>query len=291
MQIQTEYRIINVVSNSGNNIDKITVDSFGEEWTYFDHFNQSDIDMLGNEYFDIINESMVNSNMVIADFGCGSGRYSKYWQGKVRKIYSIDPSKAVLVADKLLGKDNNVEIIQASISDLPFEDNFFDFGMSIGVLHHIPDTQKAMSDCVKKIKSGGYFYTYLYYSLDNRGKLFKLLWKGSNSIRYLVSKMPSSLKKVICELLAILLYLPFILLIRVLKFLGFRESMWSKLPLSYYHNKKISIIRNDVLDRFGTPLEQRFSKNEIREMMNNAGLTDIIFSENAPYWHAVGRKK
>ena len=44
------------------------------------------------------------------------------------------------------------------------------------------------------------------------------------------------------------------------------------------------------LDRFGTPLEQRFSKKEITEMMTAAGLGDIVFSDNEPYWHAVGRK-
>jgi 2-polyprenyl-3-methyl-5-hydroxy-6-metoxy-1,4-benzoquinol methylase len=33
----------------------------------------------------------------------------------------------------------------------------FDFAMSIGVLHHIPNTQKAMNNCVKKVKLGGYF--------------------------------------------------------------------------------------------------------------------------------------
>lgn len=80
----------------------------------------------------------------------------------------------------VLGKDENVEIIKSSITNLPFEDNFFDFGMSIGVLHHIPDTQKELSDCVAKIKRGGYVYVYLYYKIDNKGFLFRLLWKLSN---------------------------------------------------------------------------------------------------------------
>jgi hypothetical protein len=60
--------------------------------------------------------------------------------------------------------------------------------------------------------------------------------------------------------------------------------------LSAYHNKSFFVIRNDALDRFGTPLEQRFSKIEIKQMMEKAGLTNIIFSNNMPYWHAVGQK-
>jgi hypothetical protein len=47
-------------------------------------------------------------------------------------------------------------------------------------------------------------------------------------------------------------------------------------------------MRTDALDRFGTRLEQRFSKNEIQQMMESAGLVDIVFREDAPFWCAVG---
>ena len=36
-------------------------------------------------------------------------------------------------------------------------------------------------------------------------------------------------------------------------------------------------MRNDSLDRFGTKLEKRFTKNEIKNMLLNAGFVDIIF--------------
>ncbi len=50
-------------------------------------------------------------------------------------------------------------------------------------------------------------------------------------------------------------------------------------------------MRTDALDRFGTRLEQRFTRKEIREMMIIAGLIDIKFSKNLPYWTAVGYKR
>jgi hypothetical protein len=70
----------------------------------------------------------------------------------------------------------------------------------------------------------------------------------------------------------------------------FGKKLGSKIPLSYYSNKSLNVIRNDALDRFGTPLEQRFSKKQIIQMMENSGLHDITFSNNEPYWHVVGRK-
>ena len=72
--------------------------------------------------------------------------------------------------------------------------------------------------------------------------------------------------------------------------MGFGE--WTKyIPLSYYMGKSMNIIRNDARDRFGTPLEKRFSRDEIYQMMSDCGLTDIVFSEKMPCWHALGKKQ
>jgi hypothetical protein len=49
-------------------------------------------------------------------------------------------------------------------------------------------------------------------------------------------------------------------------------------------------MRNDALDRFGTPIEKRFSKAEVESMMKNAGLENVIIAATKPYWHAVGRR-
>lgn len=289
-EIVTANRTIAVYDLPNDNIDLVTVTSFGEEWTSFNAFSDEEIQLIGDAYFDIITDEMINSTTVMADFGCGSGRFTKYWQGKAKKIVGIDPSEAIFAADTLIGKDDSIELIKASISAIPFEDEHFDFAMSIGVLHHIPDTQKAMNDCVKKVKKNGYFYTYLYYSLDNRGFLFKQLFQISNVFRLFISAMPQKIKAVLCDITAVLFYMPLVVLTRILKGIGVSKKIWSKVPLSVYQDKSFFVIRNDALDRFGTPLEQRFSRAEINTMMQNAGLTDIVFSENPGYWHAVGKK-
>jgi SAM-dependent methyltransferase len=290
--INTKNRAIKVVHDDieDPNIDNETVASFGEEWKTFNSFSDSDIDLLGKEYFDLIDSTIVNSNSIIADFGCGSGRFSKYFQGKVKKIVAIDPSDAIFEADKLLGKDDSVELVKSSISNIPYDDNSFDFVMSIGVLHHIPDTRLAMKNCIAKVKHGGFFFVYLYYSFDNRGFLFKLIWKVSDLIRKLVSALPIAIRKIVCNLLAVFIYFPVIYFIRSLKLLNVPESFWGKMPLSIYHDKSNLIIFNDAYDRFGTPLEQRFSRSDVNTMMIDCGLTNIRFSEKPNYWRAIGQK-
>jgi hypothetical protein len=60
------------------------------------------------------------------------------------------------------------------------------------------------------------------------------------------------------------------------------------IPLNSYRNKAFYSLRTDALDRFGTKLEQRFSKNQITEMMLEAGLERIEFRDKDPFWCALG---
>ena len=146
-----------------------------------------------------------------------------------------------------------------------------------------------MQDCVKKVKIGGYFYTYLYYSLDNKGMFFKMLLSVVTAIRKVTSSLPMILKKFVCDILAVVFYMPLVLTGRFMKLIGLRKAA-EKLPLSAYQDKTFFVIRNDSLDRFGTSLEQRFSRKEIEQMMRHSGLDEIVISENTPYWHAVGKR-
>lgn len=281
--------IYDFTTANDKNIDHKTVDSFGEEWTKFNSFSDEEIVNIGNEYFDILPDSITVDSYVL-DMGCGSGRWSYYLAPKVKGIEAVDPSDAVFIASDMLSEFENVRVTKASAESIPFPDNSFDLVFSLGVLHHIPDTEEAMKRCVEKVKQGGFFLVYLYYSLDNRGFFYKMIFKMSNLLRYLVSKLPATLKKIVCDVLAVIIYMPLVSLSRFLNWIGLTK-LSDKIPLAYYKNKSWNVIKNDSLDRFGTPLEQRFSKKQIEEMMTNCGLTNIVFSQNKPYWHAIGQKK
>ncbi|MBK7183824.1 MAG: class I SAM-dependent methyltransferase [Bacteroidetes bacterium] len=269
------------ITSHDNNIDEITVQSFGEEWERFNDFSSEELESIGNEYFDIVSDEHISAQSNVLDVGCGSGRWTKFISSKVKFVEAIDPSSAVIQAAKMNDKVNNVRVTQASVENIPFGDNSFDFVFSLGVLHHIPDTQSAMNACVRKLKPGGYFLVYLYYNLDNRGFLFRFLFQLANGLRSFISKMPAKLKAVVCDIIATLIYFPFAKFALAIKKIA--PKSYAKIPLSYYHDKSFYVMRNDSLDRFGTPLEQRFTKEQIHQMMINAGLVNIQFSDNAPF--------
>jgi hypothetical protein len=163
-----------------------------------------------------------------------------------------------------------------------------DFGYSLGVLHHVPDTQSGLSACVKLLKPGAPFLLYLYYAFDNRPLWFRLLWRISDYARRMISRAPMWLRYALSQMIAAAIYYPLALLSLVLERAGIDVGM---IPLSAYRGQSFYTMRTDALDRFGTRLEQRFTRKEIRTMMKRAGLDRIEFSESVPFWCAIGRKK
>ena len=287
--IVENIKIDSFISHDEKNIDTKTVESFGKEWTKFRTFSENEIKIAGDQYFDIVNEAIAGKDSFVLDIGCGTGRWSRYLADKVKFIEAIDPSDAVFSAVKFNKDKKNFRVTNASVDNIPFDNDSFDFIMCLGVLHHIPDTESALQNAVKKLKPQGHILLYLYYDLENRGFLYRSLFFISGILRRIISSMPYRLKFLICEIIAFSIYLPLIASSYFVKII-FKNNWYKKIPLSYYLNKSISIIRNDALDRFGTPLEKRFSKSEILAMMKKANLCDICFSDNEPFWHVIGKK-
>jgi len=220
--------------------------------------------------------------------GCGTGRWARWIAPKVKTLNCIDPSSAINIAKKNLKEFSNVNFYNESIDSCTIKKNSQDFGYSLGVLHHIPNTKKALKACVKFLKPGAPFLLYLYYAFDNRPLWFKFLWKFQNIFRIIISSLPSGIKKLLSNIIAIVIYFPLSRFSQILEKLNISIK---NIPLSFYRNKSLYTMMTDSRDRFGTPLEKRFTKKEIKEMMENSGLGDVIFSSEEPFWCAIGYKK
>jgi SAM-dependent methyltransferase len=160
---------------------------------------------------------------------------------------------------------------------LPFLNAHFDLIFSLGVLHHLPDTEGAIRNLTDKLSPGGTFLLYLYYAFDNRPLWFKALWRVSDAVRRLISSLPFPLRYALSQIIALCVYWP---MARAAKYLPVPAS-W---PLSAYAHRSFYVMRTDALDRFGTRLEQRFTKRQITAMLESAGLEGICFSDSEPYW-------
>ncbi len=99
--------------------------------------------------------------------------------------------------------------------------------------------------------------------------------------------MPHSLRYGISQVIAATVYFPLARTAYGLEKLGLRAESF---PLWYYRRRSFYFMRTDALDRFGTRLEKRFTKAEIQQMMERAGLENITFNQEQ-FWTAVGYKK
>lgn len=272
------------------NIHSKTVSGFGDEWERFDQSALSQEERLSifNQYFSIFPWDELPDQAVGFDLGCGSGRWAKEVAPLVGRLHCIDPSSALVVARRNLKNSGNCEFHAASVDAIPLSDNSMDFGYSLGVLHHVPDTAAGIKACTNKLKLGAPFLVYLYYAFDNKPLWFKAIWFCSDLMRKVVSKLPHTLRYGVSQILAAVVYWPLARISYLLEKLGLNVA---NMPLSSYRQQSFYTMRTDALDRFGTQLEQRFTRKQIQAMMEQAGLERVVFSDAVPYWCAVGYKK
>ena len=274
-----------------DNVDHRTVSGFGFEWKTFDQSKVSveESEKLFAGYFGIFPWNRLSLQAAGIDVGCGSGRWARQVAPRVGLLHCIDASaEALSVARHNLSEFKNCDFHCASVNNMPIDDSSLDFGYSLGVLHHVPDTTAAIRSCVQKLKKGAPFLIYLYYALENRPTWFRLIWESTDLLRRFISRCPHSVRLAITQIIAATLYYPLARISLVAEMAGLKVE---GIPLSFYRTKSFYTMRTDALDRFGTSLEQRFTANQVRAMMVRAGLGDIKFSDRDPFWCAVGYRQ
>ncbi|MFH1128968.1 MAG: class I SAM-dependent methyltransferase [Candidatus Omnitrophota bacterium] len=126
-----------------------------------------------DSYIPGIIDSFAEKGKLILEIGCGMGTDSRYISKKGANIVSFDLSwdnvnfslKGLSLME-LKGKG-----VCGDGEKLPFKDNVFDVVYSFGVLHHTPDTQKAIDEAYRVLKPNGkavimlYHKGYAYYVL------------------------------------------------------------------------------------------------------------------------------
>ncbi len=136
--------------------------NFGFQWN---KFQKTQIDQEKNSlltsklrFFSETNwnsESLKDLN--ILEVGCGAGRFSKVVMSSTEaNLYSIDLSNAVEANYRNNRKyGDRIKIFQASIYEMPFENNSFDKVFCLGVLQHTPNFKKSIKSLADKVKEGG----------------------------------------------------------------------------------------------------------------------------------------
>ncbi len=114
----------------------------------------------------------------ILDAGCGIGVFTRYYSKKGFDVHAIDiTDTAVEITRKSLeALGLYASVVQGNIEAIPYPDNFFDFVVSNGVVHHTPDTEQAVREIFRILKPKGMASICVYYkNVLLRAPLFTII--------------------------------------------------------------------------------------------------------------------
>jgi len=103
----------------------------------------------------------IDSGKYILDVGCGIGRTPCYLARKYAcRVVGVDVSEKMIAwatqRARSEGVKDRTEFRVADAQDLPFEDGSFDVVINESVLVFVKDRRKALSECVRVTRPGGY---------------------------------------------------------------------------------------------------------------------------------------
>jgi ubiquinone/menaquinone biosynthesis C-methylase UbiE len=93
----------------------------------------------------------------VLEIGGGSGLNLPYYSGAVSRLYTLDPSEALvrMARRKLPGAAVPAELLLGSAEEIPLADGSIDTVVSTWTLCSIPDVAKALREARRVLKPGG----------------------------------------------------------------------------------------------------------------------------------------
>lgn len=91
----------------------------------------------------------------ILEAGSGAGRFTEILLKYGAVVYSFDLSDAVLANYANNMPNNKLTIFQGDIEDIPFNENFFDISLCLGVMQHTRNFSLGLKEIVRVTKRGG----------------------------------------------------------------------------------------------------------------------------------------
>jgi ubiquinone/menaquinone biosynthesis C-methylase UbiE len=222
----------------------------------------------------------------VLEAGSGAGRFTEILLKYGAKVYSFDLSNAVEVNYKNNSTDKNLTIFQADIENIPFEDNFFDLSICLGVMQHTRDSKKSLKELARVTKKNGVI------SFDHYRKhpgqyfsLYLVYW-------YIIKNLHHSKQHKITESLT-KLFFPIHWLFRKSVFIQFILRRIS--PISFYfgmfkltkeqhfnlslldtHDKNTDYYKRMITNKQLNKMVQKFNFHSFRVFKGGTGLQCII---------------
>ena len=124
----------------------------------------------------------IAEDSLVLDAGCGNGKNMLYMQARDIKVIGID------FCDKLLNicKEKVLNVKYADVRNIPFQNNTFDYVISIAVIHHLSiesDRRKAIDEMLRVCKPNGKILVSVWALEQDKNSRFKFRL-GDNIVKW-----------------------------------------------------------------------------------------------------------
>jgi len=287
------YPIINYIPRFSQSTPY--ADSFGPQWRTFAK-SQIDTEQLqeSSARFDseIGWQKEDLQGKFVVEFGSGAGRFVDVISKRgARLVVGLDATDAVDASQDNLGDRENVLFVQADIFSPPFRNECFDFGYSVGVLHHTPDPEGGFRQLGETVKSKGKIAVSLYdvsnYIRPNRNTLkvatMELLWALNGwrceLFRTIVTRLPSSVFLAYCKTVVPVLHV--INKIPVLRYVRYL------LPSTCYRHLPVIWSMVDTHDTYATKIVHQYRGKDVFQWFLREGMSSIILRNSRAGWVSI----
>lgn len=142
---------------------------------YYDQFAATYEDHRGRGYHKMLDDLEVElvdrlAGHRVLEAGCGTGLILERIAATGREAVGVDLSPGMLAR----ARERGLTVVEASLTDLPFEDAGFDTVVSFKVLAHVPDIRRALRELSRVTRPGGTLLLEFYNLLSLRGLVKRL---------------------------------------------------------------------------------------------------------------------
>jgi SAM-dependent methyltransferase/uncharacterized protein YbaR (Trm112 family) len=246
-----------------------TVAAFGKQW---DEFPCDDGYMASRElFFDFFPtlRPAEFAGKTVLDAGCGNGRWlRRLAELGARRVIGLDYSSAAVNSWRNTRDLPQVSVVRGSILQPPLRDQTFDLIVSMGVVHHLDDPGRGVTQLGRLLTPAGRLAVWLYSHEGN-----ELYLRLAAPLRRLGPRLPApALKALSCALAA-----PCWLHAHTSnRWLGRRADGSPRLPLANYfallRRLRLRDVVNIVYDQLTPQLARYYRKDEVESLVREGGL-------------------
>jgi SAM-dependent methyltransferase len=258
---------------------------FGDEWQRFPELLRVHADIF-RWYFEG-DGGVAWSGLRVLDAGCGMGRWLHFARESGARAVGMDVSAAVDVA--AAREAAGADFVQADLRRPPFAPGSFDLVYSLGVVHHVADPAEAVRTLAALVRPGGTLRLYVYRSLADEPLARRALLGLVTGLRKATTRLPPDALHAFSWAVSAAATAAFLIPRRLLRGSAVGDRLTRGLPLVQYVDVPFRMLVAEQFDRFGAPLEGRYTREEIEGWLIGAGLEvrDILPGLG---WRAIARK-